>query len=318
MPVILHFGDNSLEIEAAVRAVRETFESTDALALDGAAVSLPDLSEACLTAGLFEPDRLVMVRNLHDRFKSKGGDVEEIRRLLGSIPPTTTVILASHGMKEDNALVSAVREVGGQVRPHMIPKRADLPRWIAETAQQQGTRIERDAADLMAEMIGGDPVALHTELQKLATYAGEGVAITPQMVEELVGAMTQDSIFTLVDAIAAGDRARALQLLHAQLAQASSTPTDVALYLIRMLARQVRILLRIRLGQEAGHSNSQITTDVKIPRYYADRYFRQARRLSKERLQRTFEQLAALEFALKNGSADPATGLDLLVTKLSS
>jgi DNA polymerase III delta subunit len=138
------------------------------------------------------------------------------------------------------------------------------------------------------------------------------------MVEELVGVMTQDSIFTLVDAVAAGDRARALQLLHTQLAQASSTPTDVALYLIRMLARQVRILLRIRLGQEAGRSNSQITADVKIPRYYADRYFRQARRLSRERLQGAFEQLAALEFALKSGTADPTTGLDLLVTEMSS
>jgi DNA polymerase-3 subunit delta len=318
MPVILHYGDNTLEIEAAVRAVRETFESTDALTFDGSAVSLPDLSEACLTAGLFEPDRLVIVRDLHERFKGKGGDIEEIRRLLGSIPPTTTLILLSPGMKEDNQLLSSVREVGGQVRPHMIPKRSELPRWIAEAARAQGARIERDAAELLAEMIGGDPIALNTELQKLAAYAGEGIAITPGMVEELVGVMTQDSIFTLVDAIAAGDRANALRLLHAQLAQASSTPTDVALYLIRMLARQVRILLRIRLGQEAGRSNSQITADVKIPRYYAERYFRQARRLSKERLQGAFEQLAALEFGLKSGTADPATGLDLLVTKLSS
>ncbi len=317
MPVTLHYGDNPLEIERAVRAVKDTFQSTDAVSFEGGSVSLPDLSQACLTVGLFDPDRLVIVRNLHERFKGKGADNEELRRLLGSIPPTTTVILASPGMKEDNLLVSVVREVGGTVRTYMVPKRAELPRWIADRARDAGVRIERDAADLLAEMIGGDPIALNTELQKLATYAGEDTAITPTMVEELVGAMTQDSIFTLVDAIAAGDRARALRMLHDQLDQASSTPTDVALYLIRMLARQVRILLRIRLGQEAGRSNSQITSDVKIPRYYADRYFRQARRLSRGRLQGAFEQLAALEFALKNGTADAATGLDLLVTELA-
>lgn len=317
MPVTLHYGDNVLPIEEAVRAVRETYPSTDALTLDGASVPLSDLSEACLTAGLFDPDRLVVVRGLHDRFKAKSADVEEIKRLLGSIPSTTTLILASPGMKEDNALVTAVREVGGQVRAHMVPKRSDLPRWIVDRAGERGTRIDRDAADLLAEMVGADPVALNTELEKLATYAGEGEVITPRMVEELVGAMSQDSIFTLVDAIASGDRANALRLLHDQLAQASSTPTDVALYLIRMLARQTRILLRIHLGQEAGRSKTQIASDVKIPRYYADRYFRQARRLSRERLQRTFEQLAALEFALKSGRADPATGLDLLVTDLA-
>jgi DNA polymerase-3 subunit delta len=316
MPVTLHYGDNPLEIERAVRAVKDTFPSTDAVTFEGASVSMPDLSESCLTVGLFDPDRLVVVRSLHDRFKGKGGDIEEIRRLLGSIPPTTTLILASPGMKEDNLLVSAVREVGGAVRAHMVPKRAELPRWIVDRARDAGVRIERDAADLLAEMIGSDPIAINTELEKLATYAEEGATITPAMVEELVGAMTQESIFTLVDAIAAGDRAKALRMLHDQLDRASSTPIDVALYLIRMLARQVRILLRIRLGQEAGRSTSQITSDVKIPRYYADRYFRQARRLSKERLQGAFEQLAALEFALKNGTADPATGLDLLVAEL--
>jgi len=131
-----------------------------------------------------------------------------------------------------------------------------------------------------------------------------------------VGAVSQDTIFTLVDAIAAGNQRKALQLLHAQDSQASSTSIDFALYLIRMLARQVRILLRIHLGQEAGRPTGQITAELKIPHYYADRYLRQARRLSKDRLRNAFEQLAALEYGLKSGTADAATGLDLLVTEL--
>jgi DNA polymerase-3 subunit delta len=138
------------------------------------------------------------------------------------------------------------------------------------------------------------------------------------MVETLVGAVPQASIFALVDAIAAGEQAKALRLLEAQLEAASSGPIDFALYLIRMLARQVRILLGIRLGREASRSTGQITAHLKLPRYYADRYFRQASRLSKERLVASFEQLAALEYGLKSGRTDAATGLHLLVADLCS
>jgi DNA polymerase-3 subunit delta len=318
MPVQLLYGDNALEIDQAVRAVRQTFAGTDALVLDGPTVALSDLAEACLTAGLFDPDRLVVVRNLHERFKGKGkdGDLEEIKRLLGSIPPTTTIILASPGMAADHALVHAVREVGGAVRTFAIPKRSELPRWIVERTGAHDASIDPDAADLLAELAGANPVLLETEIEKLATYAGRGNRVTIDAVETLVGAVSNETIFTLVDAIAAGNQGRALQLLHAQTAQSSSAPVDFALYLIRMLARQIRILLRIHLGQQAGRSTGQIIAELKIPRYYADRYVRQARRLPVDRLRTAFEQLARLEYGLKSGTVDAAAGLDLLVTDL--
>ena len=61
-----------------------------------------------------------------------------------------------------------------------------------------------------------------------------------------------------------------------------------------------------------------MTSELKLPRYYADRYFRQAGRLSKDRLVGAFEKLAALEQALKSGKADPSVGLELLVVDLVS
>jgi DNA polymerase-3 subunit delta len=321
LPVQLLFGDNTLELDEAVHAVRRTFPSTDAIAFDGGSAPLSDLTEACLTVGLFDPERLVIVRNLHERIKGsrkESGEMEEIKRLLGSVPSTTTVMLVSPGMAADHPLVSAVRGIGGPVKTFNTPKRGELARWIVERAGAHHATIEREAADLLVELVGSNAILLDTELEKLATYAGEGTRITAAMVDELVGAVTQESIFTLVDAIAAGNRGKALQLLHAQLAQASSTPTDFALYLIRMLARQARILLRIHLGQEKGRRTQQIMADLNIRSYHADRYMRQAKRLSKSRLCDAFERLASLEQGLKSGTADAATGLDILVTELCS
>jgi DNA polymerase-3 subunit delta len=318
MPVILYFGDNALDIEGASRKVRARFNEIDATLYDGAATPLHELAQTCQTVGLFDPERLVIVRNLHERMKGarKDADFDEIRRFLANVAPTTTLLLLSPEMDEKGHLVDMVREVSGEVKQFSTPKRGELPRWIVARAKAHGSTIRPDAAELLAEMLGSNPVMIDTEIEKLATYTGEGATITAAIVETLVGTITQDSIFSLVDAIAAGDMRGSLRLLHAQMESSASNPIEFALYLIRMLARQVRILLRIRLGQEAGRSQGQLVTELKLNRYFADRYFRQAGRLNRARLSGSFERLAAFEHALKSGRADAATGLDLLVAEL--
>lgn len=318
MPVLLFHGDNTLEIDEAVRDVRTRFAPESTSLLDGSSVSLPALSEAAMTVGLFDPERLVVVTDLHERLKGRkeGEEGAAIRTLLGAVPPSTTLVLVSREMKADHALAKMAREVGVETRNFAAPSKGDLTRWILDRSRRHGAGMERDAAVLLADLAGTDPQALDTEIEKLAIYVGPEGRITPPVVEGLVGAVTQDSIFTLVDAIAGGQQAQALQLLHDQIEGSSSTPIDFALYLIRMLARQVRILLRIRLAQEAGRARREIISEAKIPPYYAERYLQQARRLSKARLIAAFDALASLEYALKSGEADAATGLDLLVTDL--
>ena len=319
MPILLLHGNNSLEIDEAARAVRQSFQQAGVLTFEGPDVSFSTLSEACLTAGLFDLERLVIVHNLQARLKGArqgGAEAQELASLFSAVPDSTTLLLICRDMEADHPLVRMVREAGGTVRAHLTPRRQELPRWIATRARKLGITLDPGVAELLADQTGENPLALDSELQKLVAYAGEEQRVTPPMVETLVGAIPQDSIFTLVDAIAAGDKATALRLLHDQLDRASSSPTDFALYLIRLLARQMRILLRIRLGREAGRSSEQLTAELKLPRYYANRYFRQASRLSQERLTAAFEQLAALEHALKSGKIDAPSGLDLLVADL--
>jgi DNA polymerase III delta subunit len=319
MPLLLFHGDSALEIDEAVRAIRDRFERSDVLTLDGSSTSLPALSEACLTGGLFALERLVIAHDLHRR--GRGGrrdptETEEIGRLLSAIPDSTTVILVSRDMPADDPLVRVVRQAGGEVRGYVAPRKHELAGWITQRARTHGATIDRRAAEVLAELAGTDTMLLDSELEKLAVYVGPDHPISPETVELLVGTSTQESIFGLVDAIGAGDAGKARRLLRTQLEQTSSGPVDVALYLIRMLARQMRILLRIRLAQEAGRQPNQIIADLKLPRYYADRYFRQARGVSTQRLRHSFEQLADLDYRLKSGKAEASPGLDLLIVDL--
>jgi len=321
MPLLLLYGDNDVDIDGEVGATRQTFDNADISTFDGKDVAFATLAEACATAGLFNPQRLIMVRDLHERLKATGrskkdSKPEEISSIFQGISPSTTLLLVSRNITAENQLVRLVREAGGNARFFQAPKKYELSGWIAKRANHHDIRINREAAEVLAELIGANLLMLDSELSKLAMYALDEEPVTASTVESLVGSIPQASIFALVDAIATGDRAGALDLLQAHLDQASGTATDFALYLIRMLARQMRILLQIRLGQEEGKSTGALTTQLKLPRYYADRYFKQSKRLSVERLRLTFEHLAALEYSLKSSQVDPVASLTLVVSKL--
>src|SRR5581483_5929298 len=136
---------------------------------------------------------------------------------------TTTLLLLCRDMPPDHALAAVAKKAGGEVRVFSTPKRADLPRWAAARSRKAGVVMDRQAADLLIELAGQNVLQLQSEIDKLVTYAGERQEITPSMVETLVGAVTQESVFALVDAIAVGDRAKALDLMRSQM-ETAGTP----------------------------------------------------------------------------------------------
>src|SRR5947209_19970518 len=105
MPLFLFHGDNDLEIEEAVRALRGRFNPADVLTYDGADTPLGEISAAARTAGLFDPERLVIVERLHDRLKGNRAASESaaVAPVLEAIAPTTTLLLSSPGAASDHA-----------------------------------------------------------------------------------------------------------------------------------------------------------------------------------------------------------------------
>jgi len=320
VPLLLLLGDSTVEIETELRAVRARFHPADVVTIDVGEGPLSAVAEAAATAGLFDPERLVIVHGLQLKLKglkAEAPEADDYRRLLSAIAPTTTLLLLAPGIKEDHVLNAIVRSVGGQVKAFNLPRPRELPGWIVQRARQREINVEPSAASLLADLIGPDTVMLDSELEKLGTFAGQDGPITAEMVGELTGQVTQATIFALIDAIVDGRRAQAYGLLQDQLDRKSDGPIPAALGIIRMIARQLRILLRINVALAARTPKSRIIADLKLPSYYADRYFKQASRFSIDRLRLAFEDLAQLEFDLLSGKKDPGTGLDVFVAELS-
>ena len=105
-----------------------------------------------------------------------------------------------------------------------------VARWIVHFTTEQGARITPEAARLLQEAVGNDLPALASELEKLASFAGDG-EITEAAVASVVGVRRGETLGDLLDRVAARDAAGALAILPHVLNQpkVSGVPMVMAL-----------------------------------------------------------------------------------------
>ena len=85
----------------------------------------------------------------------------------------------------------------------------EMPEWISSFLQERNTRIEPQAARLLADFLGTDLQRVVMELEKLFLFMPEGTwAVTTDMVEKSVGISRDFSPFTLFRHITDGDFAK--------------------------------------------------------------------------------------------------------------
>jgi DNA polymerase-3 subunit delta len=196
----------------------------------------------------------------------------------------------------------------------------DAMRWVAATAQEQGVRVEPDAARELADALGADMMLISSELEKLLLYTLGRGRITLGDVETMVLSAKQRSLYELTDAISARDRARALALLHGLL-NSSDAGEDAAIGHLYMLARTFRQMLVI-LEKNVRDSRAiwqALWQGFRMPPFAADDLIRQARRYKSRRaLTRALRLIAGADLELRSSPPDKRLVLERLVYALAS
>jgi DNA polymerase-3 subunit delta len=330
MPVRVFTGDDTISMRrgVALEISQGEFEPVDIERYNANTTAAAEIVMAVGTSGLFAARRLVLVEGVglekKERGKSRAKSTPEdhvltLEKLVNATTDTTTVIVMLAGIRADSRVLKdvAVLAKEGRITSQAFPapKAKDMAGWLQQYARTAGIRMEPKASVQLALRVGDRVALADTELNKLATAAGPDGVITEHLVGELVAPTVEDSVFPLIDAIALRQVERAFGLLAKQLGQ-SHGADDPSLPILNLVARQMRILLLIKLLTAAGRNRSEIITTTKIPEYYADRYFSQAERLSEAQLAAAMERLAATDQAIKNGDAGPAA-LQLLIAELT-
>ncbi len=332
MPLLVYFGDDFYSMNRALEAVRHEgdFQEMDVMRLDARVGSPQEVLLSLGTPSLFSSRRLVILTGINEKAKGRKSKKASATQteitaasLLASTPESTTVVLMAPGIKADAAFikeaVATARQANGELRlrEFAAPKPREMTGWLARQAKDLGVRLEPEAATQLALRVGDQVSIAGAELSKLITAAHPSRTITAAMVEELIPQSAEESIFPLIDAVTAGNPATAIKLLERQIAQGRSGSPDVALPLLRLLARQFRILLTIQLMLQSGAKPDSISASLRLPSYFSGRYFAQAKRVGRTHLMRGIEMLAATEQSIKTGEVEEGF-LQLLVADLAA
>ena len=327
--IYLLYGDDSLSVEETLASLRsdagpDELHDVNTTTLNGASVSLAELEAAWSAIPFMADKRIVIVRNFlarmergrgsSSRSRSADGEWSDIGERLAHVPESTDLIFVDAAVTRGNPLLRAIRP-RAQTQEFRLPSVREMPGWVRQRADKLGAAIEPSAISALVDAIGNDTRLVDMELQKLALYRSDGRlpgTIRRQDVEAMVSYVREANIFAAVDAALEGRSGIALRLAH-QLLDAGRPP----IYVITMLARQVRFLILAKDLKARGVQQSEIGRRLSISGYPLTKTMQQEVRFSAERLTQIHRRLLEADLSIKIGAADEEMALDTLIIALS-
>lgn len=304
MTVYLLLGDDE---ERKTRGVEKLRKDRAVETYDAAETGPETIISACNSYSLFGDGPFVLVRNLDAWNASQKAKIVDY---LENPSPEADLLMLGEKLGAREKLLAAVKKMG-EVHDFKQPTGKALAKWAVGHAKKQGLELPEDVAGELVTRCSDDKVRVMGEIEKLALYA-EGIA-TLEDVEALVPPDLQSNIFRFVDALSAGERGKALELLEALLS--TNEPPLRILYMIR---RQFRLLARARSLFKGGASRSEVASTLKVPPFVAKKLEEQSS-MSEEGLENALALVLDLERGLKGGSElGDELQVELAVLKLSS
>jgi DNA polymerase-3 subunit delta len=291
-PIYALVSSEPLLVRRALAAIRAAVldESTAAWnhdVFEGKGASGAAIRAAADTLPMMGDRRLVEVRNAQQMAAS---ELVALVPFVDSPNPRATLVLSATKVDKRVKLYARLRKAGYL---HELSAPRAIRKWLDAEASSAGVSIDRAAGSRLIEVVGNDVSRLSVALEMLSLYAG-GETVRTEHVDDLIAHTRESSVFELTDAIAAGDRVRALETIASLADQRQST-----LGVVMMLARHVRQLCRTRLLMTDGASSRQIASALKVPPFVADKLTAQARRYRLRGLFRALNRLSAADRAIK-------------------
>jgi DNA polymerase-3 subunit delta len=175
------------------------------------------------------------------------------RYLKSPAPDAVVILVAPAGAKTDKLL--AEKAVGLEFEPLTGDR---VPRWIKHHAEAElGASITQEAVELLQSAVGSDLPQLAIELDKLASYTGGGL-IDEAAVTAIVGVRRGETLGAFLDAVAARNAAKALELLPGVLAQ----PKASAVTIVMALTAQTLAIAWARARRDRGVPTGRLAGEL--------------------------------------------------------
>jgi DNA polymerase-3 subunit delta len=316
-PLALVHGPDLQALDDALAAVTRVLFPDPALAalgrevLDARETTAEAIARSAETLPLGVSTRLVAVRHCQ-ALPAKGA--EALRAYIARPAPSTCLLLLADEAltperdRKAHWLLEAVP--ASATVALVIRKGRALQDWLRQRASVEGYTVTEDAARLLVQWTGDDPVTLLAELRKAALAGGpENLTVGANEVKAVVGEHRVNGIFDLTRAVEQRNLAKALTTLEALLV------TEEPMLVLSVLARELRRAWTVREWSQRGQTPEQIARMLRVPAGVAEAIVTRTRGSAGDRLPRQLERCWQVERRLKS-SGEPRAELTALVAEL--
>ena len=144
-------------------------------------------------------------------------------------------------------------------------------------------------------------------------YLGDRIQAEEKDILACSSRLKIESLFDLTDALGNKNIVKSLNLLASLLEQGQN---EIAL--VSLLARHLRILLKVQQGQKENLSSSQLAKKTGLHPYFLKNYLKQVALWTKPQLENTLQSLFLTDKALKSSPLSPHIWLENFILKSCS
>jgi DNA polymerase III subunit delta len=303
---LIHGDDHGRisERRARLRAMAEEAAGSAGVEVYEADACTPDNVAAALSTMTFALGRRFVIADGVERWKDS--DVEPVAQALQAADPeslTVAFFAREEGrFKVPAKLVQAVEKAGGQIAAELNVKSWDLPKWLIEQASHNDLVLDKDGAKALVAQVGDRQQRLLRELEKLALEHGPNARIGAVEVHEACATSAERKVWTLADALVAGDRRTSVELLI-ELREQGERVTGLTYNMVRRLRDAVAVAEQLQAGQSAA----QVKKTLRMPPRAADKFLKDVAARDVTSLRRALAALADLEVESRGGAGGVLT-----------
>lgn len=291
----------------ALKDVINCDETFDYVLLD--ADDLSSLQESIEGMPVMSEKKMVVIKGLDLSDELKQEDVELISALIEDVPPFTVLVFLSRTIKKNSKIYKLLSEKCTLCSfEHQKP--AEVIKWLVNVANKNNMNLDRDAASLLIEFAGIDMTTLSTELDKLASYCGDGKIITADAIEKIVIKSVDAKIYYLLDAVLGGNSKEAFSLLEEFKAE-----NEKPIYINASIMGTIRTLLEQAYLQKEGMSPSAIADKLRLRPIQSKKNTAYLKKIDSLFLENILKRCVHLDGEMKRG-ADGFAGLSLVIGEM--
>ena len=274
---------------------------------------IKSITEDAQTISMFGEKKLIQVNNSYiftgtTKKNAIEQNLQYLEEYMEHKNPDTILVFIANNQKLDER-----KKIVKNIRKHAIVKDFNQTNNLSSLIKNmfEDYQISYNTINLLIERVGNDLFRLNNEVEKIKTYKGEDLNITDQDIINLTHQNIDLDIFNLIDHIINKNKSEALKI-YTEMLKMNEEPIKI----IIMLANQFRLMYQSKELYRKGHTESDTASILNVHPYRVKLAVNKARDYPSDLLLKFLNELANIDYQIKNGTLDKNLALELFILKL--